>query len=180
MKNIFKLILSLIGNQILATVGAIMCIIFVNLVAGDTITAHILFLAITMTFFVYIEYRAGFTSGFHDSDRREKPKSKKFIFKGALAGFVSAIPLCVLVGVYLYFYFSNQIPFANLIKLITRIVSMYYSFPMCNLFPNHCPEVLISSLFFPVVIPMIGYIMGYKGIYITDFLWKKFNIKPKV
>ncbi len=168
MSKVFKLSLSLFFNQILATVGGFMCIIFVNLVAGDTIAAQLLFLAITMPFFIYINYRASFTVAFHDSDRRNKPESNNYLYKGALAGLISIIPLIILVCVYLYFYFTNQIPWANLIKIITRIYSLYYNFPMCNIFPNHCPEVLVSSLFIPIISAWLGYIAGYRNFSIYD------------
>ena len=168
MSKIFKLSVSLILNQILATVGGFMCIIFVNLVAGDTIGAHLLFLALTLPFFVYINYRAAFTSAFHDADRRNKPQSQAFLFKGAVAGAISIIPLFALVTIYLYFHFTNQVPWANSFKFITRVCSMYYNFPMCNLFPNHCPEVLVSSLFIPIISSWLGYGAGSKNFSIYD------------
>lgn len=164
----FKLSLSLFLNQILSTVGGFMCIIFVNLLAGDTIAAHILFLVMTMPFFIYINYRASFTAGFHDSDRRNNPKSKAFLHKGALAGVISIIPLIILVTIYGYYYLTSQIGWSNLYKIIIRIYSMYYNFPMCNLFPNHSFAVILSSLILPVFVPWLGYIAGYKNFVVLD------------
>jgi hypothetical protein len=163
MKNIFKLSLSLLGNQILASVGGAMCIIFVHLIAGDTIPAHILFLAINMSFFVYIEYRAAFTHGFHDADRRNKPESKKYLYKGFLSGAISVIPLLIIIAFFVYFYVICHKPWMNLIKIILRSVATYYVFPMLNLFPNHSLGVILSSLIIPLVVPTLGYIAGYKN-----------------
>lgn len=180
MKNILKLSLSLIGNQFIAVVGAAMCIIFTNLFFGDTILAHIVFLLFTMPFFIYIEYRAAFTYGFHDSNRRNAPNDKSYIFKGFLAGLISYLPLIILIVIYLCYFFANQIPLANFYKIIIRIASMYYNFPMCNLFPNHCPEVLISSIIPPVIVPMLGYIAGYKNFVISELFFKSKKSLPKV
>ncbi len=163
MKNIFKLSMSLLGNQILASVGGAMCILFVNFIAGDTIPGHLLFLAINFTFFVYIEYRAGFTYGFHDSDRRNKPESKAYIYKGLLAGAISVIPILIIICFFVYFYAIGHQPWMNLIKIVLRSVATYYVFPMLNLFPNHSLAVVLSTLIAPLVVPMLGYIAGYKN-----------------
>jgi len=174
MKNVFKLSLSLLGNQILASVGGAMCILFVNLIAGDTIAGHLLFLAINLSFFIYIEYRAAFTHGFHDSDRRNRPESKSYLFKGLAAGVISVIPVSVLIGCFVYFYAIGHEPWMNLIKIVLRSVATYYVFPMLNLFPNHSLAVILSTLVLPLVIPMLGYIAGYK-----NFEWTYSVLKIK-
>ena len=172
MKNIIKLSLSLLGNQFVSVIGAAMCIIFTNLFFGDTILSHIVFLLFTMPFFIYIEYRAAFTYGFHDSNRRNAPNDKSYILKGFWAGLISFLPLIILITIYLSYFFTNQIPWANFYKIIIRISSMYYNFPMCNLFPNHSPAVLISSIIPPLLVPMLGYIAGYKNFVISQYLFK--------
>lgn len=176
MKNIFKLSLSLAGNQFISVIGAAMCIIFTGLFFGDTILAHIVFLLFTMPFFIYIEYRAAFVHGFHDSNRRNAPNSKSYLYKGLLAGFISYIPIIILIVLYLYNFYSGQIPWANLYKIIIRVSTMYYNFPMCNIFPNHCPCVIISSVIAPLFVPMLGYIAGYKNFVISYLFFK--NKKP--
>lgn len=163
MIRVLKLALSLLGNQVLACVGGAMCILFVNLIAGDTIPGHILFLAINMSFFIYIEYRAAFTHGFHDSDRRNKPHSKAYLFKGLAAGAISVIPLLVFVCFFLYFYAIQHEPWVNFFKIILRTIATYYVFPMLNLFPNHSLAVILGSLVAPLIVPMLGYIAGYKN-----------------
>ncbi len=168
MKNIFKLSLSLLANQFLASVGGFMCIIFVWMLAGDSIWSQIIFLLFTFPFFTYIEYKSAHKYGFHDSDRRNNPDSKKYLYKGAVSGIISSIPLYSLVAIYIVSNNSGSIVIAQFSKLYTRIISMYYNWPMCNIFPNHITEVFLSSLIPLIIIPMIGYIAGYKGIYITD------------
>jgi len=180
MKNILKLSLSLLGNQFISVIGAAMCIIFTNLFFGNTIATHIVFLLFTMPFFIYIEYRAAFTYGFHDSNRRNAPSDKSFLFKGLISGFISYIPIMILIVLYLFNFYSNQIPLSNFYKIIIRIFSMYYNFPMCNLFPNHCPEVIISSIIVPLFVPMFGYIAGYKNFVISDLFFKNRKTQPKV
>ncbi len=179
MKNVFKLSLSLLGNQFLASIGGFMCIIFVYMVAGDSIASQIIFLAITFPFFLYIEYRAAFTRGFHDPDRRNAPKSRAFVWRGALAGIISAVPLYVLIILYLVFYSSGAVASANLIKLFTRMISMYYNWPLCNIFPNHTPEVFLTSMVWVVIVPMLGYIAGYKNFMMSEKLYCLLKIRPR-
>lgn len=162
MKNIFKLSLSLLANQFLASIGGFMCIIFVWLIAGETIYAHMLFLLITFSFFIYIELRAAYKYGYSNPDRRNKPQSKSYIFKGALSGLISSIPLMILIFIYI-FTRPSSILISETAKLYSRIICMYYSWPMCNIFPNHVTAVLLSSLIWLIVLPMIGYIAGYKN-----------------
>lgn len=180
MKNIFKLSLSLLGNQFISVIGAAMCIIFTNLFFGDTILAHIVFLLFTMPFFIYIEYRAAFTYGFHDSNRRNAPEDKSYLYKGFFAGLISYIPLIILIIIYLCYFYSGMIPWANFYKIIIRIASMYYNFPMCNLFPNHSPLVLVTSIIAPVIVPMLGYIAGYKNFVLSELFFKTKKSHPKV
>lgn len=178
MKKIFKLSLSLLGNQFLASIGGFMCVIFVWLLAGDSIYAHLIFLLFTYPFFIYIEYRSAFNYGFHNSDRRNKPKSKSYIYKGALAGAISGIPLFALISVYIISLASNNIFLSETAKLYARIISMYYSWPMCNIFPNHILEVLLSSVIGVILFPTLGYIAGYKNIVISDKIYKLLKIQP--
>ena len=163
MKKVLKLSLSLLGNQVLGFVGSVMCIISVNLIAGDTIYAHLLFLLINLSFFIYIEYRAAFTSGFHDADRRNNCLSKKYIWKGALAGVISIIPLLIIISFFLYAYFIGNVPLTNTFTILLRISAMYYVYPMLNILPNHMLAVVLSSVIVPIVVPMLGYIAGYKN-----------------
>lgn len=166
-------------NQILASVAGYMCVIFTAMIAGDTIMAHVIFLLFTFPFFVYIEYRAAFKYGFHDPDRRNNPKSKKYIFKGALAGLISAIPLYALIITFLVSYVNNVKGVSMFSLLYTRMFSMYYNWPMCNIFPNHVVEVLLTSMVPVIILPMLGYIAGYKNILLTDPIYKLFKITPK-
>ena len=176
MKKTLKLSLSLLGNQFLASIGGAMCILFAYFRAGDTITAHVIFLLFAYPFFIYIEYRSAFYHGFHDSNRRNAPDSKSYLFKGALAGFISAIPMIVLIIVYVVFY--DNVFVSQSAKLYARVIAMYYNWPMCNIFPNHTLEVLLSSLAGLIVFPMIGYIAGYKNFVISDKIYKALKITP--
>ena len=167
-------------NQILASTGGIMCVIFVLLLAGSTLQAHLLFLALTFPFFIYIEYRAAYKYGFHDSDRRNNPDSKAYLFKGALAGIISSIPLMLLIAFYIYCVTSGFTASMQFAKLYVRIFSMYYCWPMCNIFPNHTLAVFLTSIIPLFVIPCAGYIAGYKNFMISDIVFKTLRIKPKV
>lgn len=173
-----KLSLSLLGNQFLASVAGFMCVIFVWLLAGNSILAHIIFLLFTYPFFVYIEYRAAYNSGFHDPDRRNAPDKKSYLCKGAVAGLISAIPLYVLIILFFIARGQGIGLLTEYAKLYARIGAMYYNWPMCNIFPNHIASVFLSSMIPPVIIPMIGYIFGYKHIMLTDKFVKLFKIKP--
>ena len=172
MKKIFKLSLSLLANQFLASIGGFMCVIFVWLLAGDSIYAHLIFLLFTYPFFIYIEYRAAFNYGFHDPKRKNSPNSKSYIFKGALAGLISAIPLYTLIIIYIVNVHLNNILLSAYAKLYTRIFSMYYNWPMCNIFPNHTIGVFLSSMIGVIIFPMLGYIAGYKNFVISDKIIK--------
>ena len=176
MKNIFKLSLSLLGNQALGFVGSTMCVIFVNLIAGQTLFAHLIFLAINFSFFMYIEDRAAFMSGFHDPNRRNAPDSKKYLFKGFIAGVISLIPLLVLFGFYIYFYSIGHSPWVKLLTIYIRTVSMYYVHPMLNIIPNHALFVMITAVIIPMIIPTIGYIAGYKN---YEWTYEILKIKTK-
>lgn len=176
MKKTLKLSLSLIGNQFLASIGGAMCILFAYFLAGDTIMAHVIFLLFSYPFFIYIEYRSAFYHGFHDSNRRNAPDSKSYLFKGALAGLISAVPMLILIIVYVACY--DNVIISQSAKLYARAIAMYYNWPMCNIFPNHTLEVLLSSLVGLIVFPMIGYIAGYKNFVISDKIYKALKIKP--
>ena len=179
MKHIFKLSVSLFLNQILAVTAGIMCVLFVLFLAGNGIGAHLLFLAMTFSFFAYIEYRAAFKYGFHDADRRNKPNSHAYLYKGAIAGLISSIPLIILLVLFFCFYATYQLRPMNVAALYTRIWSMYYCWPMCNIFPNHAIEVYCTSILPLVVFPYLGYIAGYKNFLISDIIYKFLRIKPQ-
>lgn len=178
MKNTFKLSLSLLANQFLASIGGFMCVIFVFLLARDSIYAHIIFMIFTYPFFIYIEYRSAFNYGFHDPDRRNKPKSKKYLYKGAISGFISGIPLIALIVLYIFSSNAGNLFWSETAKLYTRIIAMYYNWPMCNMFPNHTLEVFLTSLIGIIIFPMIGYIAGYKNFVISDKIYCMLKIKP--
>lgn len=180
MKNIFKLSLSLLGNQILASVGGFMCIIFVWFIAGSSIWSQVIFLAMTFPFFIYIEYRAAYKFGFHDSNRRNKPNDKSYLYKGALAGLISAIPLYILILTYIVTNAFGNVGIAQFAKLYARVLAMYYNWPMCNIFPNHDIAVFLTSMIPVVIFPMIGYIAGYKNIMISDYIYKLFKIQKNI
>ena len=179
MKSLFKLSLSLLANQFLASVGGFMCIIFVWLIAGDSIWSQLIFLLMTFPFFVYIEYRAAYKYGAHDPDRLNKKHSNSYIIKGALSGLISAIPLFILIITFIITETAGNIGISQFAKLYTRIISMYYNWPMCNIFPNHTIAVFLSSMLPVVIIPAVGYIAGYKNFILIDYIYKLFNISPK-
>lgn len=171
-KNLLKLSVSLFLNQILASIGGFMCIILVWLLFKDRMAAHILFFAITFSFFYYIEYMAAFKAGFHNEDRRNKPNSKKYIFTGAFAGLISAIPALLFYIFYIVTTFTAGEGLQKVAILYYRILNMYYSWPLGNIFPNHMNAVFLTSFIPMIIIPMLGYIAGYKNFIFSDLLVK--------
>lgn len=179
MKDIFKLSLSLLANQFLASVGGYMCIIFVWLIGGSSIWSQFLFLLMTFPFFIYIEYRAAYKYGFHDSNRRNNPEDRSYIYKGAVAGLISAVPLYILIITHIIANYMGASTVAQFSKLYTRMFSMYYNWPMCNIFPNHNIAVMLTSMLPVIIFPALGYIAGYKNIVISDKFFKLIGFSPK-
>ena len=180
MKNIFKLSLSLFFNQILGVVSGMMCFMFAFFLAGTGIWAFVLYLAITFSFFVYIQYQAAFKSGFHDSDRRNKKESKAYLLKGAAAGAISAIPVLALIIIYFVALFIGNNALNQVSKLILSFVTMYFSWPLSGIFPNHSNEIVAATILPLVLVPSLGYIAGYKNFDLFDKICLILRIKPKV
>lgn len=179
MKNILKLSVSLFFNQILAIVAGGMCIIPSRLFFGNALIGSAVFLAVTLSFFAYIEYKAAFKYGFHDSDRRNKPNSRLYLSKGLISGLISAIPLLVLVILYLISLFNGNLSLRAASTLFTGFASMYYAFPLSGIIPNHITEIFLTSLIPTLLFPWLGYIAGYKNIVIFDKICQILRIKPQ-
>ena len=173
MKKMLKLSLSLFLNQVLGSISGFMCVIFVWVLFRDRMASQILFFAITFSFFYYIEYMAAFKSGFHDEARRNNPSSKSYIVKGAVAGAISAIPALLMYIFYLVTSFIGSEGLHQMAILYYRIFNMYYSWPLGNIFPNHIDMVFITSFIPMIIIPMLGYIGGYKNFVFCDLFLKR-------
>ena len=112
---------------------------------------------------------SSFKSGFRDKRRIEKdPTYHGFLYKGALAGFLAALPL---FGLYL----SYRITSAGVLGLYYMLANMYWTWPMINIYPNHQPLVMVLAFVPMLIIPWIGYIAGYKNFILADLAVKIYN-----
>ena len=170
MKHFFKTVGSLFMDQFICSIGATMMILCVAIFFKYSLTGFLLTAAATIIMFLYTTYRSGFKSGFHDPHRSAKKASYYgYIYKGFLAGLLSALPLLVLYVLYLYTQ-SEKVYFGF------WLANMYWTFPLSGAFPNH--RLLVMSLVFlpMVLVPWIGYIAGYKNFLFSDVamrLYKK-------
>ena len=180
MKNILNLSLSLFFNQILGVVSGMMCLIFAFFLSGSGIWAFVLYLAFTLSFFIYIQYKSAFKCGFHDSDRRNKKESKAYLFKGCIAGVISSIPVIALIVVYFVALLMSNNALAQFSRLIFSFVTMYFSWPLSGIFPNHANEIIVASILPLTLVPSLGYVAGYKNFDIFDKICILLRIKPKV
>lgn len=169
MKHLFKLAGSLLLDQFVGIISAFMLVLCVAGIFKNSLTGYALAFCICFGFYVYVTYNSAFKSGFHDSHRAIKDRQYKgYWYKGGIAGAISALPLFVIYVVY-------QITGAGIVAVYYMIADMYWTWPMCCMFPNH-RQAVIALAFVPiVVIPWIGYIAGYKNFMITDVVMKLYK-----
>ncbi len=174
MKHIFKCIGSLLIDQFVGIISGFMLVLCVSALFENSLMGYTLAFCICFGFYAYVTYISAFKSGFRDKHRIEKNNRYfGYLYKGALAGVLAAIPL---FGLYL----SYRITGAGILALYYMITNMYWTWPMINIFPNHQPLVMALAFLPMIVIPWIGYIAGYKNFMVADLavkLYKKFTVK---
>ncbi len=174
MKNLIKTVGALLLDQLVGIISGFMLVLCVSVIFKNSLNGYIIAFCICFGFYAYVTYNSAFKAGFHDSHRIAKtPSYYGYLYKGALAGAVSALPLLV---IYILYRITN----AGIIALYYMIANMYWTWPMGNIFPNHLPTVLALSFIPPVIIPWIGYIAGYKNFMVYDLavkLYKKYFVK---
>ncbi len=169
MKHILKTSLSILIDQFMSCVLGWMFVPFVIVFFNNRLSGYLLVFAICTGFFIYVAYHSAFKKGSHDSMRPLKDSSYKgYLYKGAIAGLISIIPLLVL-------YILYKLTANPVVAVYFQNANMYWTWPLSRAFPNHVQEILILS-FLPIIItPWIGYIAGYKVFYITDVVMKIYN-----
>ncbi len=172
MKHILKLIGALLLDQFIAIIAGCMMVVMVVTIFQNSLTGFIVAFLICFSFFAYISYNSAFKYGFHDSHRAIKdPLYHGYLYKGALAGALSAIPLLI-------FYIVYSITKAGILGIYYMIANMYWTWPMINIFPNHKTLAMLTVFIPMILVPWIGYIAGYKTFYFYDLvvkLYKKFT-----
>ncbi len=169
MKHVLKTSLSILIDQFMSCVLGWMFVPFMVVFFKNSLSGYSLVFAICTGFFIYVTYNSAFKKGSHDSKRPLKdPTYKGYLYKGALAGLISAIPLLVLYVLYLMS--GNRV-----VGVYFQNASMYCTWPLTRMFPNHIQTVM-PLVFIPiVVVTWLGYIAGYKVFYITDLVMKLYN-----
>lgn len=170
MKHILKIAGSLLIDQLVGVISGSMMVLGVAFFFHNSLTGYLLAGALTIFLFAYTAYRSGFKGGFHDPYRVPKdPFYRGYLYKGALAGALSALPLLIIYIIY-------RITRGGTWSFLFMLSNMYWTWPLMGAFPNH-QQLVMASAFAPIVlIPWLSYIAGYKGIIFSDIflnLYKK-------
>lgn len=171
MKHLLKLVGSLLLDQFMGTIAGSMMVLCVYTFFKNSLTGYILAFIFCFIFYAYATYNSAFKSGFHDSHRAIKDTAYRgYWYKGAISGLISAVPLAI---VYIIYLTADK----GITGTFYMIMNMYWTWPMINIFPNHIYTVMPLVIVPLTVIPWLGYIMGYKTIFLTDVflnLYQKF------
>ena len=169
MKHILKCAASLILDQFVGIISGFMLVLCVSTIFENSLTGYTIAFCICFGFYAYVTYNSAFKSGFHDKNRTEKtPHYFGYLYKGALAGIVAAIPLLTL-------YIAYRMTNAGIVALYYMIANMYWTWPMINIFPNH-QQFMMAVAFLPMIlIPWFGYIAGFKNFMISDLALKLYK-----
>ena len=171
MKKMLSTVLSLLLDQFIAVISA--CMMFLPTVQFmSSLWGYALAFAVCFGFYAYTTYLTAFKAGFHDSNRIQKTENyRAFLYKGAILGAISAIPL--LIVVLLYFFVASQAWYG------VFFIDMYWVWPLRCIFPNHLYAVVLTAFIPMVFVPWVAYIAGFKNIMVSDWLiklYKKFFI----
>lgn len=172
MKHVLKLTGVLLLDQFIGIISGCMLVLCVSALFNNSLTGYILAFCICFSFYAYVTYNSAYKSGFHDNHRVIKDTLYKgYLYKGAISGGVAAIPV-------MFVYIFYRLTGAGILEIYHMICSMYWSWPMRNIFPNHKQLVLLLGFVPMIIIPWLGYIAGYKNFWFTDFflnILNKFN-----
>ncbi len=169
MKYLFKMAGNLLMDQFVGIISAFMLVLCVSVLFKNRLSGYLLALLICFGFYVYTACHSSFKCGFHDEHRARRDLNYRgYLYKGAIGGALSAFPLLLCY----VFYFLTK---ARIVALYYMIFSMYWTWPMQNIFPHHL-ELVMTLVFIPLTaIPWVGYIAGYKNFLLTDLLMELFR-----
>ena len=159
MKQFFKLVGSLLLDQLVGIIGGMMTVLCVSTFFNNSFLGYFVF---CFGFYAYVTYNSAFKGGFRDPRRiRKDTPYSGYWYKGALAGIVSVLPLLAILLVYVI---SGRPDWA----LYYMVADMYWTWPLAGMFKSH--QMLIMSLTFipSILIPWIGYIAGFKNFIVLD------------
>lgn len=174
MKQFFKMVGSLLMDQVVGIIGGMMMVLCVSTFFNNSFTGYFLAFIFCFGFYAYVTYNSAFKGGFKDPRRIRKECSYfGYWYKGALAGIISVLPL---LSVFLVYVISNRPEWA----LYYMVADMYWTWPLTGMFKSN--QMLIMSLTFvpSVVIPWIGYIAGFKNFVVFEKileLYRKYTEK---
>lgn len=173
MKYLLKTAVSLLADQVVGIISGFMLILCVSAIFKNSLTGYIIAFCICFGFYIYVTYLSAFKSGFHDSHRVIKDTAYRgYLYKGALAGLFSAIPLLI---IYIIYKITN----AGILAIYFMIANMFWTWPMSNIFPNHIQAVFISAFVPLIIIPWLGYIAGYRNFLFSDQFMKIYRYFKK-
>ena len=168
MKKSLVTIGKLLLDQFIGVLSASMLVLCVSQFFKNSMTGYILAFCVCFGFYVYATYLTAFKSGFHDPHRAVKDQNyRSFLYKGALLGAISAIPLLV---AHLLFLFVTAKA-----SLAIYFINMYWCWPLSRIFPNHVQELIFYAYIPIIVVPWISYIAGYKNFMVSDLVVKLFK-----
>ncbi len=168
MKKNLKTVFELILDQFIGIISACMLVLCVAQFFKNSQTGYILAFCVCFGFYVYATYLTAFKAGFRDQHRILKDVAYRgYLYKGALLGAGSAIPLFVVLMIYLLVTKSAS--------LVFYFMDMYWIWPLSRIFPNHVNELLYLAFLPMIFVPWISYIAGYKNFVLFDFVIQWFK-----
>ncbi len=164
MKHLFKSALSMIFDQFIGVIAGMMMPLCVAMLFSNRLPGYLAAAAITIFLYGYCAYRSGFKAGSHDPCRLpHDPSYRGYLYRGALAGALAALPLFVIYLVYVFTGSGNA-------AFIFMMSNMYWTWPLKGAFPNH-QQLIMASAFIPMILlPWGGYIAGYKQFLFSDYI----------
>ena len=174
MKHLFKLVGSLLLDQAVGIIGGSMMVLCVSTFFNNSFWGYFLAFIFAFGFYAYVTYNSAFKGGFRDPHRiRREEGYYGFLFKGALAGILSIIPL---LGLFIYYVVSKRPEWA----FYYMIADMYWTWPLTGIFKSHQTLIMATTFLPSVIIPWIGYIAGYRNFLLIDkvlALYRKYTEK---
>ncbi len=169
MKHLLKVTAALLLDQLVGTISGFMLVLCVSVIFKNNLNGYLIAFFICFGFYAYATYNSAFKGGFRDTHRiRKDPAYHSYLYKGALAGILSAVPLLVIYVIY-------RMTGAGIVAVYYMIANMYWTWPMSNIFPNHL-QTVFALAFVPIVfIPWLGYIAGYKNFMVSDLAVKLYK-----
>ena len=153
---------SLLLDQFVGIIGGTMMVLCVSTFFNNSFGGYLLAFIFAFGFYAYVTYNSAFKGGFRDPRRiRRDDKYCGYLFKGALAGVLSILPLLCF---YLVYFFSRKPELA----FFYMVADMYWTWPLTGMFKSH-QMLIMGTTFIPsVIIPWVGYIAGFKNFLVFD------------